>query len=286
MANIFWYYCVIAIGIALIIFTFMKKKAVAHLFSFFLAISSAAYLAEVVVLFVFRSYDYKPGLFTDPVADSVFGHLVCNGFFWGGFTILMAALRLRFYWAFVFSAFFMLVEVFFLKHNLYVHYWWRLYYTGLGVVVFLPLCKIWLSLLRKNKVRLVRHATFFFISWILLAGPAIVLLITGGQRFESGLSDNLYLNDIYLDVPYHLVLSFVIVCFVNILRMPYFRAAVFIIILLGDAALVYNGVLYFFNGWNLFYLAALRFLTFAFYLTLEKSTLTPDDGGFITMPAF
>ena len=62
------------------------------LLSFFLASAAVDYLLEVVVLFVFRSYNYRPGLFPDPIAEDIFGHLLCNGLFWGGFIMLVSAL--------------------------------------------------------------------------------------------------------------------------------------------------------------------------------------------------
>ncbi|MBC8061236.1 MAG: hypothetical protein H7Y18_11285 [Clostridiaceae bacterium] len=48
MPQIFWYYSVVAIGIAMIIFTMYKKRNFADLFSFFLAAASFGYLQEYI----------------------------------------------------------------------------------------------------------------------------------------------------------------------------------------------------------------------------------------------
>lgn len=272
MKNSFWYYVLTAIGIMLIIFTLLKKKRVAELFAFFLASASVAYLLEVVVLFYLRGYDYKPEIFQDPIAESIIGHLLCNGFFWGGFMILSAAFSLRLRWILLFSAFFTLTEVFFLKKGLYVHHWWQLYYTSIGVVIVLTVCKKWLQWLRSNRYRLLRHVTFFYIAWILLAGPTIVLLIAGSQHFSSGLSDNFYLNDIFLDVPYHLLLSVILTLLISVFKKPFIKMAAFLVVTLGDWTLFQYHLLVFSGEWNLFYLVQLRFLCLLLYVLLEKHT--------------
>jgi hypothetical protein len=277
MSNIFWYYCVAVIGLALILYTLYKKKNILDLCSFFLAAVSFAYLLEVVGLFVFRSYDYIPGLYDDPIAESIYGHLVCNGFFWGGFLLLSAAFSLRFYWILVISAFFMAVEVFFLKKGLYIHHWWKLYYTGISVMLLLPITKKWLFWVSQKKYRLLRYMTFYLISWLLLTGPTIILLITGNQHFGIGLSNNYYLDDIYFDVPYHLILSYIPLFFINFLKKPHWKAVPFIIIPMCDFVLTSVNILSFHNGWSLFYLIQLRFLCLSLYIMLEKHTLLLDQ---------
>lgn len=63
MPSVLWFYIVSSLGLVLLFFTFIRNKPLVDLLSFFLASAAVAYLLEVVVLFVFRSYDYKPGLF-------------------------------------------------------------------------------------------------------------------------------------------------------------------------------------------------------------------------------
>jgi hypothetical protein len=72
MSKIFWYYSVIAIGLALFIITIVKKKSFVNLLSFFLSVTALSYLCEVLVLFVLGAYQYKPGLFSDSVAENIF----------------------------------------------------------------------------------------------------------------------------------------------------------------------------------------------------------------------
>ncbi|HEX9060455.1 MAG TPA: hypothetical protein VF941_09770 [Clostridia bacterium] len=276
MPNVFWYYCIMVIGIGLIIFTMYKKKNVIEYFSFFLSASALAYLCEVIILFVFSSYEYKPGLFSDPIAESIFGHLVCNGFYWGGFSLLVAAFSLRYYWILLISVLFTLTEVLFLKLGIYTHHWWRLYMTGLCTTVFLLFVKKWFSMVKEKKHEFVRYFTFYFTSWLLLLGPSVILLIAGKQHYGIGLVPNMYRDDILFDAPYHLILAFSYIFFVNFLKKFYWKFAPLIFIVLSDFILMKMNILRFQNGWNLFYLAQLRYLCLALYIVLEKHSLRFD----------
>ena len=276
MTNVFWYNCVAAIGIILIIFTLYKKKNIINLLAFFLSVSALAYLCEVVVLFVFNSYVYKPGLFPDPIQESIYGHLVCNGFFWGGFSLLVAAFQLRYYWILLISVFFMLTEVLFVKLGLYSHYWWRIYMTGLGVIIFLFIAKKWFLMLIEKRHKLVRYITFYFIAWLFLLGPSVILLMLDRQHFGIGLVKNYYRDGILFDAPYHLILSFVYIFFVNSLKKFYWKATPLFVILLSDFIMMKLNILTFKNDWNLFYLTQLRYLCLLLYIMLEKHSLNID----------
>lgn len=98
MPNRLWYYIIVSIGLMLLLFTFVRKKPFMDLLCFFFASATVSYVLEIIVLFIFRSYDYKPGIYPDPIAEDIFGHLICNGLFWGGFIMLVSAFSLRFYW--------------------------------------------------------------------------------------------------------------------------------------------------------------------------------------------
>ncbi|MTV50418.1 hypothetical protein GJ688_15745 [Heliobacillus mobilis] len=239
--------------------------------------SALAYLCEVVILFVFNSYTYKPGLFADSIQESIYGHLVCNGFFWGGFTLLVAAFQLKYYWIFLISGFFMLVEEIFLKLGIYTHHWWRTYMTGIVVVVFLFITRKCFWIMKEEKHKLLRFTAFYLIAWLLLLGPSVILLILNKQHFGIGLNNNYFLDDILFDVPYHLILSLVYIFFINFLNKSYWEIAPFLVVLLSDYIMMRLNILTFNDGWNLFYLTQLRYLCLGLYIILEKHSLNIDS---------
>jgi hypothetical protein len=109
------------------------------------------------VLFVFDSYAYKPGIFSDPTDENIFGHLLCNGFFWGGTAVFVSAFSRNSLWILFISIAYMLVEVLFIKVGAYEHHWWRLYMTGAAAFVIFVLVKkytlLFPDLLKGLKVR-------------------------------------------------------------------------------------------------------------------------------------
>lgn len=270
MPNILWYYIAVSIGLMLLIFTFIRKKPFIDLLCFFFASAAVSYLLESIVLFVFRSYDYKPGIFPNPIAEDIFGHLICNGLFWGGFIMLISTYSLRFYWVALVAIFFMLVEEFFLNKGLYIHFWWRTYFTGIGAFIILIAMKRWYAKLKAQTNTGWRFAAFYFISWLLLVAPSLVLLLAGKQHYSIGLSQDYYLDDIFTDVPYCLLMSFLVVFFFDVCKKTYWKAFPFVIILLGDILLNQFGVLAFKDGWSLYYLMGIRASCLLIYIVTDR----------------
>lgn len=188
--------------------------------------------------------------------------------------MLISAFSLRFYWAALVAVFFMLVEVFFLKKGLYIHYWWKTYFTGIGAFILLLAMKKWYAALRAGTHAVWRVLAFYFNSWLLLVAPTIVLLLAGKQHYSLGLSQNYYLDDIFTEVPYCLLLSAVVVYFIAVRKKTYWKTIPFVLLLSGDIFLSQAGVMIFKDGWSLFYLLELRVLCLLFYLVLEKHSFT------------
>ncbi|MBK1809899.1 hypothetical protein JHL18_04495 [Clostridium sp. YIM B02505] len=273
MPKIFWYYCVVAIGIGFLIFTVIKKKDIINLLSFFLSVASLGYLCEVLVLFVLDSYAYKPGVFSDPTAENILGHLICNGFFWGGIAVFVAAFSLRAVWIAFISIAFMLVEIWFLKVGAYEHHWWKLYITGAAAFVIFTFSKKWLSALKENKHKLVRKLTFFMTAWIILQSCSVLQSLFDKQHFLIGLVQNVYRDSILFSVPYQLCVAIIYSAFVSIHNKWYYTIFPLVINLIADSLFAFLKILNFYNGWNLFYFEFIRIMGFIIFILLEKYTL-------------
>jgi len=244
MPKIFWYYCVVAIGIAFMIVTMVKKRNFLDLFSFFLSATALGYLFEVLGLFVLGSYQYKPGVFKDFIAEDILGHLLCNGFFWGGIAVFISAFSLNSLWILLISIAFMFVEIFFLKVGAYEHHWWKLYMTGISAFVIFTTIKKWFLGLRKNK-----------------------------QHFIIGLVQNVYQDDILFSVPYQLCLAIIYSVFVTAHKKWYYTFLPLVLNILIDSLFAFLKILNFYNGCNLFYFEFFRILGFVIFILLEKYTL-------------
>jgi hypothetical protein len=267
---------VVAIGIGLLLFTIIKKKDIANLLGFFLTISSLGYLCEVVVLFVFDSYAYKPGVFNDPVAENILGHLICNGFFWGGTAVFIAAFSLNSLWILLISISYMLVEILFLKVGAYEHHWWRLYMTGAGAFVIFTLSKKWFLALKAGRHPFLRKFTFFMIAWIILQGCSVLQSLFDKQHFLIGFVPNVYRDSILFSVPYQLCVAIIYSAFVSLHNKWYYTVLPLVLNLLTDSLFAYLKILNFYNGWNLFYFEFIRILGFVIFIFLERYTLRFD----------
>jgi len=273
MPKIFWYYCVVAIGIAFMIVTMVKKRNFLDLFSFFLSATALGYLFEVLGLFVLGSYQYKPGVFKDFIAEDILGHLLCNGFFWGGIAVFISAFSLNSLWILLISIAFMFVEIFFLKVGAYEHHWWKLYMTGISAFVIFTIIKKWFLGLQGNKHGFLRKFTFFMISWLILQGPSIVQSLLDMQHFIIGLVQNVYQDDILFSVPYQLCLAIIYSVFVTAHKKWYYTFLPLVLNILIDSLFAFLKILNFYNGCNLFYFEFFRILGFVIFILLEKYTL-------------
>lgn len=273
MPKIFWYYCVVAMGIGLLIYTMIKKKNIINLFSFFMSVAALGYLCEVLVLFVFDSYAYKPGVFSDPTAENILGHLVCNGFFWGGTAVFVAAFSLNSLWILLISIGYMLVEVLFIKVGAYEHHWWRLYMTGAAAFVIFSITKKWFWALKEGKHPFLRKFTFFMIAWVILQGGSVVQSLLDKQHFIIGFVQNVYRDSILFSVPYQLCVALIYITFISAHKKWYYTLLPLVVNLLADSLFSYFKILNFYNYWNLFYFEFIRILGFVIFILLEKHTL-------------
>lgn len=97
MSNLFLYILLAIIGVGIVIFTvYMRKNIykVSTLMVFYLFAAGGTWIGEFIVLGLFNSYAYKTGLFTDPWAQNLLGHLILNTTLYPAVAIVMVAYSL------------------------------------------------------------------------------------------------------------------------------------------------------------------------------------------------
>ncbi len=101
MANIYWYLGLSIIGLGAAVITIYQKRRVykpSTMIVFFLFAAGVTWIGEFIVLGIFNSYAYKTGVFTDPWAQNLFGHLLINTTLYPAAAIVMTANSLRYGW--------------------------------------------------------------------------------------------------------------------------------------------------------------------------------------------
>lgn len=251
IVNRYWYYCFVLIGAAILLYTMYKKRNVGDVIAFFLASVTFCFIGELVALFMFQGYMYKPEIFADPFANNVIGHVIPNASLWGTTAVLVGALHMRYRGIAIISLLFMLTEIVFLKLNLYEHRWWRLYMTGIASVAYLTTVKLVYSKLERNKTGALRFILFAMLGIVVLHSPSIVFLLLNMQFFHLGLLDNPYRESILVGVLYHAVNSFIIVWSAYCLRLRYRILVSLAIIFLLDGLMYLTNIMHVSNGLHL-----------------------------------
>lgn len=276
MSRLFWYYGLAGIGVGIATFVIYRKRHIAEISTFivfYLFATSITWLSEFVVLGLFNSYAYKPGVFTDPWADNILGHLILNSTLWPATAVLVAAYWLGYGWITLTTVAYLLIEFLFLRIGIYEQHWWKFYMTAIVIFLFQVISKTWFVIMNQKRHGLPRLITFFFVAFVIIHVPLPLLLIFGKQYYIVGLTENLYRSSAIFILFFHLVESFLLVFFVCILKKWYWKLAPFIIAFAIESTLAIMNILIFHDGWNLFYTLLVRSISLIVFILLEKYTL-------------
>lgn len=283
MKNIFWYIFLSVIGFssaAYAIYMKRNKYKVSTLLVFYLFSASLAWIGEFIVLGLFNAYAYKTGVFSNPWAQNLLGHLVLNTSLYPAAAIVMVAFSFRYGWIFFVAALLTSTEYVFVKQGLYVQHWWRYYMTIITVVGILSFDNKWFAKIIKNCSGLTRNITFFFVAMIIIHIPAPILLLLEKQYYQIDLVNRIfvdvYLSSIIIIFFYHVIESLLLVVFTCILKKWYWKVLPFIISIAFQSILVSMGLLIIKNGWNLFYTLVIYEIFIAAFILIEKYTLKTD----------
>lgn len=283
MANLYWYIGISIIGVvstACIIYKQRHVHKASTLFVAFLLAGSWAWIGEFIVLGLFNSYAYKTGLFEDPWAQNLLGHLLVNTALYPAVAIAMVAYSLRYKWILFVAASFTLIEVFFVKLGIYEQHWWRYYMTFIAVILFLSIFKKWFAKMHLGCTGLFRALTYYFIAIIIIHFPAPVLLLMAKQYYRldiiNNLVGNLYLTSILIIFFYHMAEAILLVVVTCMLKKWYFKLLPIVFSLAVQSILVKMNILIIKENWHLIYTLILYELFIAAFILVEKYTLRPD----------
>ncbi|TWD99367.1 hypothetical protein FB550_1072 [Neobacillus bataviensis] len=274
MPNIYWYYGLIVIGAVITVYTVYKKRSIADLFSYFLFVTAWSWIGEAVILFLLNGYAYKPGLYSDPFAENILGHIIANSALWSSTAICVMYFQLSYRWIGLISIVFMLIEVVFLKVGVYNHHWWHTYMTGIVTFIFMAAMKKWYSIVNRKRHKSPRIIIFWTIAWIILQTPTSILMLLGKQFFHVNWVENIYRDStLFSGFLYHVLMAVIVIFFIYIPKKGYWRVVPFFVLLLGDVFLMNMKILVFHDDWKLSYLICIRAASLLFIMLIEKFTL-------------
>lgn len=283
MSNTSWYIClaIICVGItAFAIYSGRHDYKISTLIMLFLFSASITWFGEFIVLGIFDSYAYKPGIASDQWAENLAGHLFLNASMFPAAALLVVVYSLGYTGFTLIIAGFILAEYFFIKLGIYEQHWWRYYMSGINTAFFLLIVKKWFPRINPAKYDISRLLTLYFIGFLLLHTPAPLLLLMGKQHYSLGLVTNvvgnMYRASIIFIFSYHMLETALMMIFVCVLDRWYWKLVPFAVIFVGQSLLAKLDILIIQNGWKLIYTVLAYSSCAAVFMLLEKYTLKPD----------
>lgn len=269
------------IGIIAALLTVYKKRNITETSTwliFYLLATAITWLGEFIVLGLFDSYAYKPGLFQNPWAENLTGHLILNSTLWPGTALLVAGYRLKFRGILVITAGFLVLEVLFLRMDLYEHHWWRYFMTALAICFYLVLLKLWFLLMNRKRYGTVRFISLYLASFVILHLPTPLLLLYGKQYYAFGLPCDTVRASVIFILLYQLLETLIILFFLS--RKTWVGNLVpYILSMTGQIYLASQNILIIQEDWKLGYTLLLYALTLTLCLLMEKYTLKAKNDG-------
>ncbi len=161
-SNTIWYILLGVITIIQIIVVLEKVKNRAYIAALFFFISGMTFSIEVIIYCFLRSYDYYPMVFPNsPIDDGLAGNLFSQ-FSITSTGLLIIAFNLKYYWFFIFTALYGIIEELFLKLGIYSQNWYITWITMIGLPV---LFTFWKKVSKSNfvfNVGIWRYLSMFF----------------------------------------------------------------------------------------------------------------------------
>jgi hypothetical protein len=182
-SSAFWYYGLAVIGLSLLIAALVYKRdwkvLVLHL-----NVASMIHPFEIIVLILLNGYRYLPGILPDPKLDSYLGSYVSNSLIIPASAVTINAFSLSWSHSLGISAIFTVIDWYFTLLGIYQHFWWRSFYTGIGLLV-LYACSKWIW----KGIQQVRPSLSFklfiiYLSYAPLHNFFVFICNKGGQLFR------------------------------------------------------------------------------------------------------
>ncbi|MHB1391690.1 MAG: hypothetical protein ACYCYE_01165 [Clostridia bacterium] len=284
MSSLFWYISLAVIGVVIAAFAIYTKRhtyKISTLVLFCLFATCITWIGEYVVLGIFNSYAYKPGISTDPWAENLAGHLFLNSTMFPAAATLMVVHSYRYVGISLITAVFILAEYLFVKLGIYEHHWWRYYMSGINIVAFLLISRKWFTNIKDARRKLPRLLTFYFVGMLIIHTPNPFLLLLGKQYYSLELINNIvenrYLSSTLFSFSYHLIEASLLVFFVCVLDKWYWKLVPFVIAYVGQIILAKMNILIFMEGWKLIYTIIIYTVCLSIFILIEKYTLKPDE---------
>ncbi|WP_438444889.1 hypothetical protein [Gorillibacterium sp. sgz5001074] len=189
--SAYWYLSLIFVSMALLAVVLIRTKAIRALL-LFLMMTQIAFLIETVIYIFGSSYFYRPGFIQhSEYYDSNLGALTSNMAVIPAVAVFIASFRLGWPMRLVFIGVIAVVEWVFVKLGLYSLTWWRIEYTALGLLVYLPAAE-WVNRRISRPAVGGIHTLLLFLATAPILGTLHILpiILFGNRAYHPGWFSN------------------------------------------------------------------------------------------------
>lgn len=271
-SHSYWYFGLSALSFFLLIFI-CKKKSTERSLLLLLIMVQLAYLIETVIYIFLNAYEYRPGIIKHSTFfDSNLGALTSNLFIVPTVAVLLATFRLGWLWLLLFVCLLNGVELLFLKLHIYILHWWRVPYTAIGLLMYLPSAKMLYPLILRP-VKGWLHSLFLFLCTAPLMGTfhIIPIMFLMNRSYMPGWFSHKDQETTAFSALYYLVGTLVLVLFVKMQGKLWLKLvmlpAVFLLITL---VLHVSGIVAIRVKWDPWYYSLFPLMVFLIAMNVSK----------------
>jgi hypothetical protein len=173
--NTIWYILLCITTVIELLYVLLKAQDRRRMFALFLSFSGLAYIIEILIVAVFKGYEYFPLIFhqISPLDDTIMGNIFSQ-FSIAATALLVSFLGLRRYWYVICALLYGIIEQLFLYLGIYEQHGYATWMTVIGLSILLWVMKKMYQKAFREPGRIFRYVLtllavyvpyFLFLSW-------------------------------------------------------------------------------------------------------------------------
>lgn len=261
MTSAWWYGAITVMAVVAFLYTLWRVQDRRNLIALYAFLSGWTYLAEYPVLVLFSAYQYHPHVLKDEFHDSIVGAIVSDAFSIPVAGVLAAAFDFGWKGSTVLAGLIVGLEALFVRLQIYEHYWWRFWITGIGLLAWFSLAKFVYKRLRTRVTTGLRFAVLFCTNLLIQASAVFLLAaLLQAYRYEIGWFTDQSRDHVAFSTAYILLLSLVFVTLVMLKVRWLWRVVAILLLTPINWLMAEYGILHMSPRWSLFHFIVLRII--------------------------
>ncbi|HZK54790.1 MAG TPA: hypothetical protein VFC84_11430 [Desulfosporosinus sp.] len=226
----------------------IKTRRRKFIFAYYLTLTGSVLFVETMILILFGAYNYYPMIIlTSPYDDVLAGNLFSQSSV-AATALVIAVFNLNYYWVFILSGIYGLIEELFMTLGIYSHNWYRTWMTVVGMIIFFSLVKRDYSK-SISGIKPLKYYLYIFMALFPLDAIPILwgFILSGYQNYTRNFIPDSVRSPYVSAVLYYILVAIVIIL-IYFRKLKWRWKSIVILSIYGINYLAYKvHLLYFFN---------------------------------------